>query len=324
MKYFKPLFVFYFLIFYIFASYFWWAYLLVSKNNQIYQEQKFIIENHIAHSEQQSKLEILENKTRKQRWMIVGEGIVFILLISIGAIQIRQSFINEMQLNKQQNNFLLSVTHELRSPLASIQLALQTIRGKRVNEEQGDKLMKNSLQDVDRLKVLVENILVTTKIETHQQQFTHEEINLSELIVEICKHYRNRHGFVHPLYCNADASCYLQADPVAIQLIISNLIDNAAKYSPSESTIEVLLHKMDKNVSIVVKDKGVGISPEEQKNIFKKFYRIGTEETRTARGTGLGLYLVKQLVAMYKGTIQVHSELNQGSKFVVSLPILTN
>jgi signal transduction histidine kinase len=318
MKTYRPLFVFYFLIFYIFASYFWWAYLLFQKNELLLKERVFITENHIKSSEKTEALAQLHQAHQRQKWMIIGEGCVFVMLISLGAWQIRRSFLQEIELNKQQRNFLLSITHELKTPLASIQLALQTLQTKKPNETQGERLMNNSLQDVERLKVLVDKILIATKIETDQEQFIKEEVNVSELLSDCIATLKNKTGSQANIQSTIEEQLYLNADPTALDLIISNLLDNAIKYSPNEIKINIDLSKKNDKLVLSVSDCGVGISDENKKQIFKKFYRVGSEETRTSKGTGLGLYLVKQLVEMYNGTINVHDNQPNGSVFMVA------
>ncbi len=318
MKTYRPLFVFYFLIFYIFASYFWWAYLLLNKNKLLLQERIFIAQNHVNPNQNLELVSQLNNDYARQRLMIIGEGAVFIILISLGAWQIRRSFLQEIELNKQQRNFLLSITHELKSPLASIQLSLQTITTKKPTEIQAEQLMRNTFNDVDRLKILVEKILIATKIEAHQEQFVQEEVNFSELLIDHINILKSSLGKHCTFITNIKDNVYLNADPTALELICSNIIENAIKYSTSNKTIAIDLTQKNDNTLLCVSDFGIGISIEDKKHIFKKFFRVGSEETRTSKGTGLGLYLVKQLVEMYKGSIQVTDNHPCGTRFLVT------
>lgn len=321
MKTYRPLFVFYFLILYIFASYLWWAYLLYKKNEDIYHERKYIIEHHIHKDENGMSVAQLEADFTKQKYMILGEGFVFIALIALGVWQIRSSFTKEIQLNRQQNNFLLSITHELKSPLAAIQLSLQTMLKQNATESQKNKLTKNSLQDVERLKALVENILIATKVETEEQHFAFEEINISEYIMSMLREIKTSKENITFIVKNFKEDCYINGDPIALGLIISNLIENASKYAPSESPIEISLWEESDKVHFSVGDFGAGIPDAEKKNIFKKFYRIGNEETRNSKGTGLGLYLVKQLVSIHQGQVSVQDNIPHGSVFHIKFPL---
>lgn len=309
------------MILYIFASYFWWALLLFKKNKDIYQERKYIIENQIHYDRSPMTLAQLEADFNKQKYMIYGEGFVFIALITLGVWQIRMSFTKEIQLNRQQNNFLLSITHELKSPLAAIQLSLQTMLKQNATETQKNKLTKNSLQDVERLKVLVENILIATKVETEEQHFAFEEINFSEFITSMLREIKSSKENVVFTIKKFKEDCYINGDPIALGLIISNLIENATKYAPSDTPIEISLWEESDKVLFSVGDFGAGIPDTEKKNIFKKFYRIGNEETRNSKGTGLGLYLVKQLVSIHHGHVTVQDNIPHGSIFLIKFPL---
>ncbi len=273
----------------------WWAYLLFNLNTKVYANTNEL----------------------KSRWlMIAGEGLVFLTLMIFGIIRIRLNLKREAALANQQKNFLLSVTHELKSPIASIKLIFETIQKRDLDKSKLHEIAGNGNQDAERLNTLVENILLSTQFDNNNYKISKERVDLSSYInndVNKLKQVLTNHNIVTELENNIDFSI----DSFNFHSIISNLIENAAKYSAKNSTIKVLLKKTGQTILLTVQDEGPGIIDEEKEKIFYKFYRIGNEETRNTKGTGLGLYIVKQLVEKHGGKISVKNNIPTGSIFEI-------
>lgn len=253
---------------------------------------------------------ILDQKLRSRIWMVLGEGSVFFILLAIGVWQTLQSFKKEVSLARQQKNFLLAVTHELKSPIASVKLYLQTLQKRELDREKQNEIVAKAIADTDRLGSLVENLLLATKIDRSDYMLHFEELNLSDLVAQIiATHPENKR-----LKTEIQQGIKMQADKLAFTSIVVNLLENALKYS--EQTVTVKLQN-DKNILLSVIDSGAGIADDEKQKVFEKFYRIGNEDTRKSKGTGLGLYIVKNLVERHNGTIHIRNNQPTGSIFEI-------
>jgi signal transduction histidine kinase len=232
-----------------------------------------------------------------------------------------QSLRKEYKLNQLQKNFLLSITHELRSPIASSKVALQTM-AKRADLPEGKKelLINNSLNDMERLQSLVENILLAAKIEDHNFQLGKDACDLSELTEGIVEKVKMTPGIHRNFQLDIIPGIMVLGDCLALNSVIMNLVENAVKYSVEASTIRISLSEEGNAVIFRVADDGLGIPDAEKKKIFRKFYRVGQEETRKTKGTGLGLYIVDRILQLHKGKVTVKDNKPVGSVFEVILP----
>jgi two-component system phosphate regulon sensor histidine kinase PhoR len=258
------------------------------------------------------------NKKLHRRWiMISSEGAVFVGLLFLGVFQIRKTFKKEKELSNQQKNFLLSVTHELKSPIASAKLQLQTLQKRELDREKQKEIIANAISDTERLNTLVENILTAAKIENNVYALHKDECNLSEYVTEIMNQTITSFNYKQKVLLNIEPNIFMKVDIGSFPSIILNLFENAIKYSSENSQVIVSLEKKNEKIIFSVIDEGVGISDAEKKNIFEKFYRVGSEETRKTKGTGLGLYIVNYLVAQHEGSISVRNNNPKGSIFEV-------
>ncbi len=252
----------------------------------------------------------LDQKLYSRIWMVLGEGSVFFILLAIGVWQTLQSFRKEVSLARQQKNFLLAVTHELKSPIASVKLYLQTLQKRELEREKQNEILARAIADTDRLGSLVENLLLATKIDRSDYMLHFEELNISDLVAQIiATHPENKR-----LKTEIQQGIKMQADKLAFTSVVVNLLENALKYS--EQTVTVKLQR-DKNILLSIIDNGSGIPDEEKQKVFEKFYRIGNEDTRKSKGTGLGLYIVKNLVERHNGTIKIRDNQPSGSIFEI-------
>ncbi|HEY1025103.1 MAG TPA: HAMP domain-containing sensor histidine kinase, partial [Sphingobacteriaceae bacterium] len=241
----------------------------------------------------------------QRKGMILGEGAVFLFLFFIGAYQLHRAISKERKVQNQQKNFQLSVTHELKSPLASIKLYIETILKRDLNKDQQQTFLKNSLKDIERLDDLVENMLLATKIENHTYSFPKEEFDLSALVEKIADRLQVHTCSTQILKLDVQRDIQIYADKFALTSVITNLIENAVKYSPPCEDVDVKLERNANKICFTVADKGIGIGDAEKSRIFEKFYRVGSEETRKTKGTGLGLFIVKQVLDNHNASIKV-------------------
>lgn len=304
----------------------WWGYLLFQKNETAYAERVEILEMKFVPDSQAStfaatpEFKKLTDKYERQRLMIFLEGGVYLLLLVFGFLRVRLVFKREIELAEQQKNFLLSITHELKSPLSTVKLSLQTMQKHKLEQEKQDKLIYNSLADLDRLHALVDNILFAAKIERDQHGMHGENIDVSALTKVIAERYAGNKKRIS-IKTQLKEDVVLNADSIGYTSMVVNLIENAIKYSPEDTTITVELSVDDSNAVLQVKDEGIGIPPSEKDRVFEKFYRVGSENTRNTKGTGLGLYIVKRFVEIHKGKISIEPNQPQGTVVKVLLPV---
>jgi two-component system, OmpR family, phosphate regulon sensor histidine kinase PhoR len=315
----RPLFVFYLLVAYVFVQFAWWTYSMFQLNNEIsYLKTELNLLKGESAEEVILKGNEINSRLHKRWIMISSEGAVFIGLLMLGFIQIRKTFKKENELANRQKNFLLSVTHELKSPIASLKLQLQTLQKRELDKEKQQDILKNSVSDTDRLTNLVENILLVAKIDNSIFQIHKETTDLSTYISENMNQMIHLFNYRQKVILDIDDHVFLDIDKTTFPSIIINLFENAVKYSPADSTIILALKKQNNSIILSVKDQGNGISDNDKKNIFEKFYRVGNEETRKTKGTGLGLYIVKHIAELHGGTISVKNNTPKGSIFEVS------
>ncbi|WP_345948458.1 MULTISPECIES: HAMP domain-containing sensor histidine kinase [unclassified Mucilaginibacter] len=284
----RPFAIFYALIIYTLMELVWWGYMLI--------------------------------KLQPERTgMILGEGSMFIIVIMGGATLFHKSLNKERRLQDQKKNFLLSVTHELKSPLAAIKLYLETIQKRSLSKQQVDDFVGKCLLDIDRLNDMVENMLLAAKIENQSYTFPKQEFNLSVLVDGIVNRLQINKCDLTQQLINAEIEPKIEVtgDKFALTSVVTNLIENAIKYSGPCETVDVKLFNKNGKVHLQVADHGIGIADEEKSRIFDRFYRVGSEETRNTKGTGLGLYIVKQVLDKHQAIINVSDNRPAGSVFEV-------
>lgn len=318
----RPILILYILAFYVIFQFCWWAYLLLDLNVEIYEHRIENVRLSVDDKQQQEDLIAeLEERNQQRHWMVLGEGGVFLGLLIWGSFVTLRSIRKEVGLARQQKNFLLSITHEFKSPLASIKLYLQTLQRHDLDADREAAFIQGAINDTERLNNLVENALLANLIDHNGYSFNKEELNLSAFIRLLLQklpgaNQRNR------IDGQIEDGISIFADRNAISVLFSNLLENAVKYSPADSPIRTeLTHEGTTGILRVI-DQGNGIPDAEKKNVFRKFYRLGKEETRKTKGTGLGLYICKYITDEHKGTIRVLDNSPWGSIFEVRFPLL--
>ena len=261
-----------------------------------------------------TKLRQLEEERFQQRNIWLYQSILLLVLVASGIYGVYYSIDSIYQLNKRQNNFLLSVTHEFKTPIAAIRLMLQTSKNPKVKEEKKAELIENSIQNTFRLEELAENMLVSMQIENDKYQYALSKIDLSEMLNQVI----DNQSIKGEITGTIEPGITLTGDGFIMRMVANNLIENAFKYSDNQP-IEVNLYMQGTRKVLEVKDIGVGIAKEDYKKIYKKFFRVQDEETRTTKGTGLGLFIVKQAVERHRGKVAVMANKPRGSVFIVEL-----
>lgn len=262
---------------------------------------------------------MLKKNLNTRTFQYVGEGTTFMVVILIGAFVVYRSIRRSINLSRQQNNFMLSVTHELKSPIAAVKLNLQTLERRQLEPVQKQSLIDRCLKEADRLNDLCNNILVTSQIEGGSYKRPGEIVNISEIAEEAVDEYGNR--YPQRITEDIEPSLKVVGDRLMLRMVINNLLENAIKYSPADKPVTVELREGSDFVRLSVIDYGPGIPEGEKKMVFNKFYRVGNEESRRSKGTGLGLYLVRRIIQQHKGHIGIKDNQPNGSVFVIQLPI---
>jgi len=229
----------------------------------------------------------------------------------------------EISLAKMKTNFVANVSHELRTPLALIRMFAETLEMGRVpSEDKKQHYYKTIMSESSRLSQLINNILDFSNIESKKKEYVFKQSNIAALLKQTLDLYHFRfvqQGFT--IEKVIDENCpEIEVDSEAVTQAIVNLLDNAVKYTVDEKYIKVMLKKNNGNLELSIQDKGIGINESEQKKIFEKFYRAGSSLVHTTKGSGLGLSLVKHIMDVHHGQINVESKLNKGSTFTLVFP----
>ncbi len=256
-----------------------------------------------------------------QWFLVIGGGVLFGLVIT-GLILFIVGQARLIRDNQRQTNFLDAVSHELRSPLTSLKLHLDTLRLRNLPAEKVQEFHVLMSDDVERLQGLVERLLEAGRAEHRGRQYHLERVEVAPLVASMVALARRRYGLAGDSIRIMMPDLVVEADPAALEIVVYNLVENAIKYS-REGQVDILIlgsRTSDGDVAIRVRDSGVGIPRSQLKRIFTRFYRLGNELTRTRKGTGLGLYLVRVMVREMRGKIEAMSPGdNLGSTFVLTL-----
>ena len=279
------------------------------------------VEKHAQLSEMAERLRA-QAQVEGSGWLPLLVGAILLTLILAGATVIFVYWNKQHRLNQMQRTFVSNVTHELKSPVASIQLALETMALRDLSQEQRREYLGMMLDDTDRLAALIDRILGAARIEKRRGRYTLEPVSMRRFIEDVLaedRHLFEKDGHVVVIEKGRDAR--VAVDRSAMRVVLSNLIENATRYSPRGSTIRIKLHRDLRSCRLDVIDAGEGISRKDLKNIFKMFWRGSDNQGARARGTGLGLYIVRNIVRDHGGKVWAASPgPGRGSTFSVRLP----
>jgi signal transduction histidine kinase len=229
----------------------------------------------------------------------------------------------QLKITRLYDNFIGNVTHELKSPLSSIQLYLETLKQRNVPPEKQKEFFEMMTKDANRLQSLINSILEVSAHEKGKLAYDYEVYYADTIIKNILEESFERLRVAKENYkIIGKADCEIRIGRDALKIVFDNLIDNSLKYSVKQPFIEVKIDCSHNNLMVEFADNGIGIVPKEQKKIFNKFYRIYSHDIPSVKGTGLGLYRVKELIKTHRGKITVNSEgEGKGTSFTLELPV---
>lgn len=291
--------LFYILSIYVILQFLWWGFHLIQLSRESAENESMIF---------------------RKTLMIVGEGSVFLLLLVFGLFKISSSIRKELTFSQRKSNFLLSVTHELKTPIASTKLYLQTLMRRELPNEKKEDLLAKALEENERLELLIDNILNASRLDNRALTPIKTEINFNELSNQVIERFKKRYQNLKIVAKNEE-SVLVSADEFMLETILTNLIENAVKYAGIDSEITLFSKRINQQIHFGVEDLGSGITDEEKESIFTKFYRSGNEETRQTKGSGLGLYIVSEFVHLHQGKIICKNNSPKGCIFEVTLPL---
>ncbi len=250
-------------------------------------------------------------------------GLVLMVSVSVAMSLIFRHLTIQYRITHLYDNFIANVTHELKSPLASIQLYLETLKTRIVPEAKSQEFVKTMMKDTERLQNLISTILNISGLEQKKHAFNYEVVeagrSFGKLFEETAAQFNLQPGTV-TVFAEAPCSCVI--DRNAMRIVLDNLVDNAIKYSRERPSISLTIVCTTKHVRIELRDKGIGIAHKDQKRVFNKFFRIYRRDIPSVKGTGLGLYWVKEIIKTHGGKIYVKSEgAEKGTAFCFELPI---
>ena len=311
----KPLrfiFIFYwFLLTYILAALVFWYVVLNRQNQEIYQFRlKAIGTDVLSNLQQKEKIEALKDRKTDQ---YIGEGITFLLLIFAGAIIILRLVRFQFVQSQQQKNFMMAITHELKTPIAVTKLNLETMQIRKLDPEQKRKLIQSTIQEANRLNSLCNNILLTSQIDSGGYTVNNEKFDLGILVNDCVEDFINRFPS-RKIEIDVKDEAIITGDQILLQLAINNLLDNALKYSGKDNVVLVKVFQNNKKIFLQVIDEGTGVATSEKGKIFDKYFR--GKQTQT-KGTGLGLYLTKEIVRQHHGSVSMKNNIPSGSVFEI-------
>ncbi len=292
----KTAIIFYILGGYVLLQFAWWAYHLI----ELTQNKSF-----------------QGNESSNKVMMILSEGLVFFLLILAGLWYIRRSIKKELLYSERQKNFLLSVTHELKTPIAANQLMLQTMRKREMDQEMRNGLLDRAISENKRLETLIDNILNAARIDSAAIQMHFEAVNIYQLTKDLVANFQKSQGLSN-MTVIGEGNTKVQADTSTLTVVLINLLENARKYG-GEGDIQISISEKTENLTISVHDNGKGVPVDMQNDIFNKFVRVGSEETRNEKGTGLGLFIAKEFASLNGASLRYDSSNTQGAKFDLTL-----
>jgi len=259
-------------------------------------------------------------------WWFLILGTIFFGLVILGLVLLCAWLIREMRHSQRQQAFLDAVTHEMKTPLASLRLALDTLRRRDPGAERRHAFLENMEQDVERLDRTVDHVLAAARAEGATRAPLEGRVDLRGLLEDCIDQIRDSHDLdVRAIRLEGEGTAVVRGDEAELGLVFRNLLENAVKYSDPPAEVHVhLTDTGDRRVRVQIADQGIGIPPGELRKIFQRSYRAGRDVQRRASGLGLGLFIVRDLLRRHGGRIEAQSEgAGRGSRFVVTLRTAT-
>lgn len=264
----------------------------------------------------------LPNAVASQPWLLVL-GIVAFAVIMTVLVTVSVFLVRETREVRRHNQFIDSVTHELRSPLASLRLCTETLQHRELAPAQKDELHEMMLADVERLSIFIDDVLEANRLGQRRSHMMND-VELEEVARRVVASVERRfHLEAGTIRVDLPSGLRLSTDATSLEIVLRNLLDNAVKYSSAapEVHLSAALGYDSASVRIEVIDRGIGLAKQHLRRVFQRFYRVESEAVRMRAGTGLGLYVVAELVRNLDGGIEAHSDgEGKGTKMVITLP----
>jgi K+-sensing histidine kinase KdpD len=308
--------LYWFLLAYILAALVWWFIALNRQNQQMSQYE--ILQLNAQDADYKAGFDNIKTLEKRKTAQYLGEGITFFMLIVAGAVFVFRAVRRELKISEEQQNLMIAITHELKTPISVAKLNLETMQKRKLDEQQQKRLIQTTLEETNRLNALCNNMLLSSQIEAGGYRITNEETNISELIDKCVQDFITRYP-QQKIEAGIASDIFINGDRLLLQMMTNNLIDNAIKYGNKELPVTISLSEENNKIIFQVKDLGRGIAAAEKDKIFNKFYRIGNTATKAAKGTGLGLYLTKKVVRQHNANISVTDNQPSGAIFTVTL-----
>ncbi len=292
----KSILLFYILFGYVIAQICWWIFQIILLSRQL-----------------DGSGSMVQTKVR----MLAAEFAVFFVILCVGVLYINRVFKRELKLSQSKKNFSLSITHELKTPITTTKLFVETLQNHNLPEEKKQEIYAKINQEQTRLHALIEKVLLSERIGNSEFKLSLRKIDFSNFVQEEIK----RIQVSQPLTVEIETGHSLEVDEFYFSSVVANLLENASKYSAENDAISVKLFAKGESIILQFVDNGIGVPFEERQKIFDVYYRLENEEIRNTAGTGLGLYLVKKIVQLHNGNIYVkNNENGKGSCFEIKIP----
>ncbi len=308
--------IYWFLLAYILAALIWWFIALDRQNKLMTKYEMEQLQP--TDNNYQARYNEIKSLEKRKDAQYLGEGITFFLLIVAGAVFVFRAVRRELRISREQQNFMIAITHELKTPISVARLNLETMQKRKLDEAQQQRLIQTTLEETNRLNALCNNMLLSSQIEAGGYRITNEETDISELIGKCVQDFVTRYP-QQKIEADIAPGIFIDGDRLLLQMLVNNLIDNAIKYGAKDQPVTISLSEKGSNIIFQVKDQGKGIPAAERNKIFDKFYRIGNSATKGAKGTGLGLYLAKKISKQHNANISVTDNSPSGAIFTVTL-----
>ena len=305
------------LVVYILAALAWWYIELDQQNDLMLQYKTATLQR--TGNDTAAALASIQDEHQRNAKQYIGEGLTFFIFILLGGIFLYIAVRRQIRYHLQQRNFMMAVTHELKTPIAVTKLSLETLKRHQLDEDKKNKIIHQAINETERLDTLCNNILLSSQLDAGGYQLSKNNVNISALLNSIVEAYANRYperSFQHQI----EKGLHCIGDEFLIRIAINNIMGNAVKYTPSHAPVEITCALVGGQTEILVKDQGDGIPDQMKSKIFEKFYRLEDERTRKAKGTGLGLYLSTKIIQDHGGSMFVKDNTPKGSIFVIHLP----
>lgn len=317
----RAIILFLFITLVLFAQGVWWVTFMA-----ILTDEK--VEMAVSLGADEEFIESMHNEEISRQMMIGTEGLFFLFLIGLGAWMIYRALVKTEELKFHQQNFLMAVTHELKTPLSSMKIYLDTLQNEKIPYEKKQNIIPKIKEDSYRLERLVENILEAGRFERSGYHLNKEEFDLSLMLDETIENTKK-----HPLgkkleieKAEFESNLMINGDRSALKRAIEAILENSLKYNEQDMVkIKISLFSNSKFVYILISDNGIGLTKKESTRIFNRFYRVGEEIKRSTSGSGLGLFLCREIIKAHNGKVEAVSEgLGKGVSFNIKLKTENN